>query len=301
MPPVTTGGRGISAALAALRNKGNTSGSMAIEDEPEFTIPATPSQGQTERYKPGPLSTKRRATYLEEEQVNFLSDEEADSDGSQRSTTSTISMTSTTTGVKRKRGRPPTTGEYAERAAEMRKLARQERKWLELQAEKEMAKMANEARLTRASSLSQVSTMAGPSTSKGRKSTNRADQDPSNLGLMALQKRVTSDLEMVKMVASKSTNLKGTYIKALKDAVQSIQGVVQVMATKQSSPELVRLETANIKLEEANKELKCEMDALKREVQEMRETVGEMRRRGSRPRAIPSPPRPRHKKWKCSM
>lgn len=210
-----------------------------------------------------------------DEQAISVSDEDTDSDslrGSAISAISAISVASGTSGVKRKRGRrlyrSPITGRFvcalttgrnvdrAERTAAAKEKKRIEKEWLEFQIEREMAEGTCEARLTRASGSSQISKGGGQE----------------DLGLLALQKRVINDFEMVKMVASNSNNLKGTYVKTLKDAVHSIQSAVE--ASKQCNPELRRLEEANAKLEEANTELRSKMESLRREVREMREMMG---------------------------
>lgn len=60
------------------------------------------------------------------------------------------------------------------------------------------------------------------------------------MGVRALQHRVKTDLEAVMCAAAKSANLKGTFTRALKDAVQSISGASEVLAHRTRDVEMDR-------------------------------------------------------------
>lgn len=135
----TSGRRGSGQAV-----DGNEHGPSGVE----FVLPAQLTrEREGGRLRPGPLSyRKKRSAVAEQEDV--LSGEDTDpSCVSLMSTASTVS--STVSGVKRKRGRPPTIGEYVGLAAAKAELIRQERENMELQAEREMIDRTNEVRALR--------------------------------------------------------------------------------------------------------------------------------------------------------
>lgn len=131
-------------------------------------------------------------------------------------------------GVKRKRRRPPTTGEYVGRAAAIRELARQERE------------MALEARRTRASGPPSPVDELDQSSAKRRRGAATSSLGTSEMGVRALRTRALADVEAVISVASKSSNLKGTYVRALKEATQSIAGVTEALASRTREVETLR-------------------------------------------------------------
>lgn len=278
------GSRGV-AALAAVRSLSDDGRVADDEQGPlslEFVAPATPLR---EVIKPGPLShKKKRMTGIEHR--GPLSDEDNDSDVSAVSTATTASMSSTTSGAKRKRGRPPTTGEYVGRSAAIDELARKERELMMLQAEREVAQIASEARITRAMGLSDSAVTTEDAdmeahASKTGKVARLEEEEARAQGLRALQSRVLAEVKVVAAVATKSSNLKGTYVRALKDAAHSISGAMEIIASTTRDKEVERLEREN-------GELRQELDSIKKEVQNLRETVGELRR-DVRPRTLFTP------------
>lgn len=325
LPAILTGGGGLGAAAAALRRDEDSSNLMVVDEEigisspVEFVTPGTLLGGDAYRVKPGPLSVKKRAAdraraKIGMDSIDLTSEKEYDSDESLRSVKSTASISSTRSGVKRKRRNPYnhpmlTTGEYIGRGEARKELARLELRQLELQAEREMAGTPNEARIIRAAGLLlQATAEPSPSPSPGRETPaptpaspgtkpknknkiggNSEKQDPPDMGLQALRRKVATDLEKVDMVASRSNNLKGTYVKTLRDAAQSIRDAVEAMATKQSNPEIARLEKANYRLEAANRKLRTEMENLKKEVQGMREVIEGTGKEERRPDALHTP------------
>lgn len=80
------------------------------------------------------------------------------------------------------------------------------------------------------------------------------------------------------MVATKSSNLKGGFVKNLKDAVKSIDATMEVLLTRSAREENLQLERENKRLRNDNKSLKGEIDNLKTEVNELREAIKEVKR-----------------------
>lgn len=173
-------------------------------------------------------------------------------------------------------------------AAAKAELARKEREYLELQAERELVDRNNEIRATRAmgntSPMQWKDPKAGSSTKKAGK---EESVDLEILNLRSLQKRVMDNVEIVTMVATKSSNLKGGYV--LKDAARSITAVIETIASRPQKQEQERLEKINESLIRSNSELKAELETLRNEVCGMREALKELRG-VEKPRRQPLPP-----------
>lgn len=73
------------------------------------------------------------------------------------------------------------------------------------------------------------------------------------------------DVDVVTMVATKSSNLKGGYVRALKDAARSIKEVIDAIASRPHGEEQTRLEIVNESLVKTNSELKAEIEVLRNE------------------------------------
>ncbi|XP_049869422.1 uncharacterized protein LOC126376367 [Pectinophora gossypiella] len=161
---------------------------------------------------------------------------------------------------KRGRGRPSSTGKYvglaAARAAYNQELAES----LRLEAEAEVAGMARNLREARAS-LQPSPHLA-------------AQEEDAEQTSAALASVVKASLETITMVATKSSQLKGTYVRALKDAVRGIQEAVSQIRERTMSEEVMRLEAANSKLT--------------REVADLRRDLQELRQRPSQPQSSES-------------
>ncbi|XP_049872853.1 uncharacterized protein LOC126376365 [Pectinophora gossypiella] len=151
---------------------------------------------------------------------------------------------------KRGRGRPPSTGKYvglaAARAAYNRELAES----LRLVAEAEVADVARGAREARAS----LQPSPQPATQEEEEQQTSA----------ALTNVVRTSLETITMVATRSSQLKGTYVRALKDAVKGIQDAMSQIRARTMSDEVTRLEAAN-------SQLRKEVADLRRDLQELRQ------------------------------
>ncbi|XP_013174886.1 PREDICTED: uncharacterized protein LOC106123200 [Papilio xuthus] len=86
-----------------------------------------------------------------------------------------------------------------------------------------------------------------------------------------LQEQVREDLEVIAKVATKSSSLKGTFVRALKDAAASIKDAVEVLGARTQTEETKQLQEDNVRL-------RAEMAALRMELAEIKESL---RKRGS--------------------
>ncbi|KAL4721568.1 hypothetical protein ACJJTC_007016, partial [Scirpophaga incertulas] len=112
---------------------------------------------------------------------------------------------------KRGRGRPPTTGEYIRPIMTKAQSRRQERLALQLEAEKEIAEM--EPREVRTISRTYAATTSAADVAPLEES----GDEPTH----SVTERIARTLDIVLLVAEKSSNLKGTFVKALKNAANS--------------------------------------------------------------------------------
>lgn len=150
---------------------------------------------------------------------------------------------------KRGRGRPPTTGQYvglAKAKAELNKVKREE---LRLQAEKEVAHLARRERDVRGSRP--IASMA-----KGLEARTAAN----------ITKEVLDGLEVVQKVATNSSNLKGTFVRALKEAVASIREAVLELQDHSVDEESRSLRTENARMKTELEDLRKEVDQVKEEM-----------------------------------
>lgn len=91
-----------------------------------------------------------------------------------------------------------------------------------------------------------------------------------------------ADVDVVTMVATKSSNLKGGYVRALKDAARSIAAIIDTIALRPSGDEQARLEKINEGLVRANGELKTELATLRGKVLELKESLRELKETGKK-------------------
>ncbi|XP_045539740.1 axoneme-associated protein mst101(2)-like [Papilio machaon] len=153
-------------------------------------------------------------------------------------------------GTRKGRGRPPTTGEYVGLAQAKRELAEATRRQLELEAEKDVAELTMGLRSTRAGvRLSETSASE--------------IDDEDELGSVELGGQIELGAAAVAAVCDKSSNLKGTSKKALKEAVAQIRAASKRLMTRNINEETRLLRAANTRLQ-------AEMAALKKEVAELK-------------------------------
>ncbi|XP_041973291.1 rootletin-like [Aricia agestis] len=160
--------------------------------------------------------------------------------------------------AKKGRGRPPTTGQYVgfgKAQAELNKEKEEERRAAFRAKVEEVARRAREEREAREA---RAALRASPAPAEDTEETGAA-----------LAASVERALDMVTMVATRSSNLKGTYQRALKEAVASIKAAVNEMRGRGQTEEMRALEAQN--------------DRLLRQVNAMRRELEELRRRVTGP------------------
>ncbi|XP_045533791.1 uncharacterized protein LOC123720954 [Papilio machaon] len=162
---------------------------------------------------------------------------------------------------RRGRGRPPTTGEYVGLAAAKETLRKATEAEMRARAEAELLDSVLEARKTRSALVT-----AGPSNAAPLEN----DEDTATTVL----KRIGSSLDIVEKVAKKSSNLKGTFVRALQDAVSAIKEDVTGLAQRSISDETRALQADNTRLQ-------AEMTSLRKELTELREEMERVRKQGS--------------------
>ncbi|XP_045536023.1 caskin-1-like [Papilio machaon] len=187
----------------------------------------------------------------------------SESRGQKRPRDKELSGSSTDTPAKgahkrRGRGRPPTTGEYVGLAAAKEVLRKATEAEMRARAEAELLDSVLEARKTRSALAT-----ANPSTAENEEDT-----------ATTVLKRIGSSLEVVEKVAKKSSNLKGTFVRALQDAVSAIKEDVAGLAQRSISDETRALQADNTRLQ-------AEMSSLRKELTELRQEMEKVRKQGS--------------------
>ncbi|XP_045539741.1 neurofilament heavy polypeptide-like [Papilio machaon] len=162
---------------------------------------------------------------------------------------------------RRGRGRPPTTGEYVGLAAAKESLRKATEAEMRARAEAELLDSVLEARKTRSALVT-----AGPS--------NAAPLEVEEDTATTVLKRIGSSLDVVERVAKKSSNLKGTFVRALQDAVSAIKEDVAGLAQRSVSDETRALQADNARLQ-------ADMASLRKELNEMRQEMERVRKQGS--------------------
>ncbi|KAL4703172.1 hypothetical protein ACJJTC_007668 [Scirpophaga incertulas] len=175
---------------------------------------------------------------------------------------------------KRGRGRPPTTGEYIRPIMTKAQSRRQERLALQLEAEKEIAEM--EPREVRTISHTYAATTSAADVAPLEES----GDEPTH----SVTERIARTLDIVLLVAEKSSNLKGTFVKALKNAVNHLREDAKTLAERTLSEETVCLQQANSRLE---RELKAQSER----IGELEAHIHSMQQR-SLPATPPAPTNP---------
>jgi predicted nucleic acid-binding Zn-ribbon protein len=159
--------------------------------------------------------------------------------------------------LKKRRGRPPTTGQYVGLAKTKRALLEQEERKLQLLAERQLLEEEREKREARARFSKEVA-----SEDVG------ADHDGPRRSV--LLREATDAVDTICKVAAKSSNLKGTFQKMLKSAAKSIADATKELAALSSTEEITSLERENKRLRSEMAEIKAEMAALREEIRGVR-------------------------------
>lgn len=79
--------------------------------------------------------------------------------------------------------------------------------------------------------------------------------------------RVQADVKMIGDVAAKTKNLKGTYVRILKDATSSIRDAVQDLKSRSASDETRRLQADNDRLRKVVESLRGELAEIRKMLQ----------------------------------
>ncbi|CAH0397307.1 unnamed protein product [Chilo suppressalis] len=178
----------------------------------------------------------------------------SESSGSERSYHSGRSGTPN----KKGRGRPPwQAGHDISLAHAKAELVRAERVEKELRAEQEMLAPIQEARA--ASSRSQMSVLPAINT------------DNAETAAM-LVSRVMSSVASIEKVAATSGRLKGTYVKALKEAAATIKEDAKILAIRSTTEETQSLQKENVQLRAEMAELRKELSEIKAALWQRKET-----------------------------
>lgn len=148
--------------------------------------------------------------------------------------------------ARRGRGRPPSTGQYVGLAKAKAELNAAKAEELRLQAEEEMAAETRRNKEARAATFLKASSSA--------RSMVDQDQEYPDLG-----KLVNDSVETIVKVAKSSGNLKGTYVRALKEAADTIKASFVELRARTITDEVARLEEANTRLSNQLEELRKEM------------------------------------------
>ncbi|CAH2101148.1 unnamed protein product [Euphydryas editha] len=81
----------------------------------------------------------------------------------------------------------------------------------------------------------------------------------------ALSQQASSDVDLIVKVATRSRNMKGTYVKALKDAAASIRVAVEALKERSTSDEVKKLQAENTCLSQELDELRSQMAKLRKD------------------------------------
>ncbi|XP_063623084.1 uncharacterized protein LOC134795183 [Cydia splendana] len=150
---------------------------------------------------------------------------------------------------KRGRGRRPTTARYAGLTKEKAELLELKQQELERQAEEDLRAASKKLTLRR---------LARHPESFGTTS----GSDDEDRTALALNQQVRDSLGLIKDVATKSKNLKGTYQRILKEAMAAIREAVGELRGRTVSDETRRLAAENARLKAEMAELRKEMGDL---------------------------------------
>ncbi|XP_013175677.1 PREDICTED: uncharacterized protein LOC106123813 [Papilio xuthus] len=164
--------------------------------------------------------------------------------------------------ARKRRGRPPSTRTYAGLAKAKHLILDAEQ--LDEDQSRAEANAAARALAARAKTRARI---------LSRLLSDEEDEDFQAAG--SLSQIIKENVEVIKKVASTSKNLKGGYIKALKDAAEEIAKTAKVLHSRSVSEETKGLQAANARL--------------LAEVAQLRKEVSEMRERFTAPVARPEP------------
>lgn len=100
-----------------------------------------------------------------------------------------------------------------------------------------------------------------------------SNEDTSRLNSEELRAAAGRNVATIIQVATKSKNLKGTFVKCLKESATAMQEIVDTLASRTESEESRRLRIDNMRLRTEVENLKAELKAHRREFSEMRTSM----------------------------
>ncbi|XP_063532848.1 uncharacterized protein LOC134743387 [Cydia strobilella] len=218
---------------------------------------------------PSNQSGEGRKRLLSEDNGSEVSSDDASDPGARRSFGSN----------KRGRGHPTTAHGVGLARAKAQFLKRNQEE-LKLQAAKEVAEATRKAMSKRLTRLPQ-----SPRTPSG-------DEGEDARSALALTQQVLDGLGVINHVATKSKNLKGTFVRDLKQAMVTIREAVTELGGRSVSDETEKLAAENTRLKADIAELRKEMGELRASLAELRagtDGQGQSSLRGS-PTPLPSAP-----------
>ncbi|XP_049877303.1 uncharacterized protein LOC126374655 [Pectinophora gossypiella] len=170
--------------------------------------------------------------------------------------------------AKRGRGRPPTTGEYVGLAKAKAEHNRAVREALRLQAEQEVAQAAKRTFFFRRSNP--------PSETE----TPRLDSGSEAAAPTAaeLHEKAKEAIGIIQNVAVKSGQLKGTYVRALKDAAQLIRETLSALRATSTSDETLKLQEQNTRQQAKLDSQQKEIDMLRDEMRKLKDSLNASQR-----------------------
>lgn len=169
------------------------------------------------------------------------------------------------------RGRHPTTGIYLGLRQAKEQMLELERELLRVQTERELAESISEKRRTRSVLEEKVTTA---SIQKANRQEAKTAGD-----LVVLVRHIAG---IIKEMASKSKNLKGTFMRALKDTADSMVHSAEELGVMTSSEK-------NVRLREENTKIRTEIKSLQKRVLDMKEQMKSLKKevwRGPRAPAV---------------
>ncbi|XP_039761486.1 uncharacterized protein LOC120634778 [Pararge aegeria] len=158
----------------------------------------------------------------------------------------------------RGRGRPPTTGKYVGLAKAREALNRAKKEEMRLQVEQDLLRTSLTSRFRREKQRS-IEREIGPMTD--------------DMSAAQIQKRALDEVALISSIATKSTNLKGTFVRELKNAASSIKEAVEVLSSRTISDETRQLQADNARLQ-------AEMASLRKELATLRSDLEKSRKQG---------------------
>jgi len=257
--------------------------------------------GRTVSQKPLPVNTtgpsgshKRKAMDLSTDsdtEVTISDDEGVDDDkkdglwgfqDKQRPKPQRVCSTGLNGTLKRPQGRPTKTGEYVGLAEARRQAAKQAEICLRQTAERELIERERERRESRAIFTQKTAKEVA---------INGHDPDRVEAARKSLLLRQVSDaVATVEKIANKSSKLKGTYVKYLRDAAESISSASKQLGALTSSEEVTKLERENASLRAENSSLKETISRLQSDVEDIKKEIRGMAGKPSSPPVLVTPP-----------